>query len=142
MHLHGNREQPVIARTRRGRDTIGDFPLHHQHRPIQYRRIFRQLEQNGRCDVIRQIAGDDEPLACRSGSGRKIERQHIDGFNLYIGSSGNGLSRAGAKLCRQAGGKLWIHFERQHLSSFRSEFPRDRAHSRADLDDGASGAIT
>ena len=113
--------RPIIPRARRSRHALRNFALHHQHGHIQRRVAGRQLEQNRRGDVIRQVAHHAQPLSGLGCRRRKIELQYIlldDGHALRI------------ELPAQSRGKLAIELNRHHAPGPRRQRSGDARRGR------------
>jgi len=123
-HLHRHRQQPVVSRPRPGCNPVGYLPLHHQDRPVQRRVARRQLQQDLRCNVVRQVAHHQQPLpGPRSRSG-KVEVQHI------LFHHRDPLSR---ELRPQVHGQPVIQFHSHNMRRPRSQCLGDRSGARPNL---------
>ena len=99
VHLHGHREQAVVARAGRGGDAIGHFALNHQYGPVERGMAGCELEEDLRGDAVGQVAEDEQGLAGGGRGSCKIVLQHIpidDGDAL------------GRKLGAQMGGQIVV----------------------------------
>lgn len=88
------------------------------------------MQQDGRGDVVRQIANDDERLASRARGGSEVKAEDILLDNLDLGLL-NGVAAA------ERGGKRGIEFDGDQMCGARGQQIGDGSATRADLDDGA-----
>ena len=131
-HLDGGREQAVVPRAGRGGYAEGDFALHHEDGEVEGGVAGGELEQDGRGDVVGQVAGDTEALARGRGGSGEVEVEHIlldDGY------------AAGIEVRAQAGGEIAVELDGENAAGARSKSVGDSAAAGSDFDDRAAGEI-
>ena len=132
VHLDGDGEQSVIARSGSGYDAVSDFALHHEHGAIECGVTGGEFEQDGRGDVVGQIAGDSEALACGSGGSGEVELEDV------LLDDGEALGRI---LRAQTRGQFTIQLNGNYVGGAGEEGLGDGALAGADFDDSLSGEV-
>ena len=128
VHLGGGGEQTVVADAGRGGYALGDFALHHQDGAgdLAGGGGFKEMEQDVRGDVVRQVADNIEGFTLRS-QRSQVGREDV-GFEDFD-------SGVFAEAEAQFGGKGAIEFDRDQALGARREDVGDGAVAGTDLDD-------
>src|SRR5262249_20857063 len=69
IKLRRGGEQAIVARARLGSDAIRHLALHHDHDHIELVMKFKEVQENVRCDVVRQVA--------HHAGARRLERTQV-----------------------------------------------------------------
>lgn len=136
VHLDGGGEQAEIAGAGGGGGTIRNFTLDHEHGEVERGVAGGQLEQDGRGDVVRQIADDSEEAGAdgvRAGSrGGKVEVEDV----LF-----NDGEAIGGESFAEAGGELAVELDGEDMAGLGGKGASNGAAARANFDDGTAGEI-
>ena len=129
VKLGGDGEQAVVAGAGASRDAVCHFTLDHEDGAFEGCVRGGEVEQDGRSDVVRQIAGDEERAAGLCGGGFEIELEHVlceDG-EIFGGNVG-----------AEVRGEFGVQLNGEQMGAAGGEGAGDGAAAGADFDDGAA----
>ena len=132
VELDGDGEDAVFAGAGLGGDAVGDFALHHEGDAIDGGVALSKFEEDGRGDVVGQVAEDEEGLAGSGGSGGEVEGEDVlvDYGDVLCGELG-----------AEVGGEGGVEFDGDEAVGAGGESVGDGSGTRTDFDGGAGGEI-
>lgn len=137
VELEGDGEEAVLACARAGGDTVGYFALDHEDGMREGWSARGEAQQDGRSDVVRQVADDDQRLANLLREGSEVVLEHV------LTSDGDcGEAFFGEESLLDAPGEFAVEFDGDEALGLGGDALGDDAFAGADFDDGAGGDVS
>lgn len=136
VELDGGAEEAVVAAAGRGGDAVCDFALDHEDGEVDGGCGVGEAGEDGRGDVVGQVADDEELLAGFEGDGAKVNGENVLAVQLEVWEAA-----LGGEAVFEVGGEDGVDFNGDEASGACGEELRNGATAGADFDDGAGGDV-
>lgn len=135
VHLDGRGEHAIVAGAGGGGDAVGDFALDHEDGAVDGGVGGGDVKQDGRGDVVREIAGDGETRSACYGGEVEVEDALLDDGDAA------GCVGSGRELGAEVGGEFGVELDGEDAGGAGGERGGDGAFAGADFDDGGGAEI-